>query len=378
MTTMSERIIEEYELEQKARRLAVNPGDIPISYDAITNEWLTHLLCKKVPDAAVKAFHLDGTDDGTANRRRIFVDYNATGEAAGLPASIFCKAGHKLENRLLLAGLGLTEGEDAFFSKYSPLLDIETPTCLLATYDPRSFNSIIVLDDLVRQGAAFCDFGVDITRQRAEAQMALLAKLHGPFYERSASLATLAPYEDIFKRFDSWLDLEKICNEGFQLAEAVIPRRLFRRHAEIWPATLKSAAAHTQRPRTFTHDDCHLRNWYITSDGRLGLSNWQIIGQGDGLRDVVYAISTSLTIENCRALEIELLEFYLDRLRAAGGPIVNAAEAWKYYRQHLFTSLAWWTSTLAMVSIQPRRATLAIIERIATAIDDLAALSSFG
>jgi hypothetical protein len=39
---------------------------------------------------------------GTANRRRIYTTWNEAGKQAGLPASVFCKATHDLENRKCL------------------------------------------------------------------------------------------------------------------------------------------------------------------------------------------------------------------------------------------------------------------------------------
>ncbi|MFC1823787.1 phosphotransferase [Thermodesulfobacteriota bacterium] len=382
----TEQITKEHALEQKSNRKAVNPGDIPISYEAITSEWLTYILCKGHPEARVIAHRLDVPDEGTTNRRRIFLTYNPAGNAANLPASVFCKASHQLTNRLVLANCGLIQGEVAFYNKFRPLLDIEVPTCFLATYSPRTYNSIIMLDDLVRHGAEFCTHNTEMTRARAESQMALLARLHGRFYE-STSLkeSGLISFEkNIFS--DDWFGMEVCCNNGFLAAEEVIPARLFRRNAEIWPATLKSAELHGTLPRTFTHTDTHLRNWYIAPNGQMGLCDWQVSSRGHWGRDVAYTISTALTVENRRAWEKELLLFYLDRLQEAGGPAIAFADAWNYYRQHLFTSLAWWTLLIVPSSgtsdepppdFQPRDAMFAFIGRMATAIDDLDALSSF-
>jgi aminoglycoside phosphotransferase (APT) family kinase protein len=171
--------------------------------------------------------------------------------------------------------------------------------------------------------------------------------------------------------------MESCCGKGFLAAEATIPPALFRRHAEIWPATLNSIAVHGTQPRTFTHNDVHLRNWYIAPNGQMALCDWQNFASGHWGRDFAYAISTSLTIADRRAWEKDLLHHYLDRLQAAGGPVVAFDDAWKFYRQHLFSTLAWWTATLAVGTTQPGDAMHILIGRIATAIDDLDALSSF-
>ncbi|MGE0409787.1 MAG: phosphotransferase, partial [Amphiplicatus sp.] len=259
------------------------------------------------------------------------------------------------------------------------------PTALYATYSRRSFNSILILDDLARQGAEFCKHDAAITRRRAESQLALLAKLHGKFYQKVDP--NLRTWEEKFELSNKWFNLEACCNNGFLAAEEVVPPRLFKRHAEIWPATVKSVDLHRTQPRTLTHNDPHLRNWYITRDGEMGLADWQCICRSDWGRDVAFTISTSLSVENRRAWEKELLGFYLDKLRAEGCPAFDFDEVFANYRRHLFSALAYWTVTLTPSSgksdepppeFQPRDATLEFIKRMTTAIDDLDSLGSFG
>ena len=378
MTNLAEQIAREYEREHKENRRAINPGDIPLSYEAITPEWLTHILCNRHPHAKVVSYQLDLPDEGGTNRRRIFITYNEEGTAAGLPPSVFCKASHQLATRQILASVGFIQGEVTFYNDYRPLLDIATPRCLLATFDPASFNSIIMFDDAVREGADFCLHTTEISRQQVENQLALLAKLHARFHESpELKRCTLPGFEQVFDNFDKFLGMEKYCNGGFLEAEETIPAQLYRRHAEIWPATLQSVEMHTKLPRTLAHNDPHLRNWYIAADGQMVLCDWQNFGGAHWARDVVYTISSSLSADNRRAWEMELLKFYLDRFAEGGGPKVAFADAHKYYRQHLFSTLAWWTSTLIVATTQPRDAILAIIGRIATTIDDLDGLHSF-
>jgi hypothetical protein len=92
--------------------------------------------------------------------------------------------------------------------------------------------------------------------------------------------------------------------------------------------------------------------------------------------------------EDRRAWESDLLHRYLDMVTMAGGPAVGFAEAWRPYRQSLFSAMAWWTGTLGLPDaygkatadtgdlIQPCEAQIALIGRMATAIDDLDALAS--
>ena len=177
----AEQIAREFAREEQLAAPAVGVDDIPRSYEAITDEWLTAVLCGASPEARVIAHRLGEPDDGGTNRRRIDLTLNDAGRRAGVPASVFCKASHSLDKRIILAELGFTQGEVTFYRQYRELLDIDAPVCLLAAYDPVTFNSILVFDDLVRLGAEFCDERTNVSIARARSQLALLARLHGRF-----------------------------------------------------------------------------------------------------------------------------------------------------------------------------------------------------
>lgn len=376
-----ERIKAAYQRDQQENRPAVAPGDIPWRYEAITPEWMTHILCRDHPAAKVIAVSLDVEDSGTSNRRRVFVEYNAAGQALGLPRSVFCKATVDLRNRLLLSTSALLS-ETTFYNQIRPQLSIEAPQSYLAVYDPESFASIVMLRDMGGE-VSFCSHHTEMTLERAQNQMRVLATLHGHFYrspQLDCELAHMFRYDDRFLALDRDHDFKGMCEAGLLAAADVAPARLMARQAEVWPATVKASARHGELPLTITHGDVHLKNWYITDDGRMGLSDWQVTSKGHWSRDVAYTISTALTIEQRRAWEQDLVRYYLDAFAKAGGEAVPFEEAWLNYRQQLLTTLAWWTMTLTPLGdvpdMQPRDITLEFIHRIATAIDDLDALDS--
>jgi hypothetical protein len=168
--------------------------------------------------------------------------------------------------------------------------------------------------------------------------------------------------------------------KGFLAAEEVIPARLYARHEDIWPATLRSMELHANWPNCLSHGDVHLKNWYVAGTGEMGLSDWQCATRGHWARDLAYTMSTALTVEDRRAWERDLINYYLEELRAAGGPAVTFNDAWNAYRQQLITSLTWWTITLTpppgLPDMQPRDITLEFIRRISTAMDDVDSLAA--
>lgn len=382
MSTSFAEITALFHAEQRADKIPRDTGDIPLSYESITPEWLTAILQDAHPGLSVAAFTLDKKDEGTSSRRRIYLQY-AEGASAAWPSSVFCKGSPQLENRYMLGMNNGIAAEANFYNLVRPALPIEAPLAYFAKHDPRSFNSIIVMRDLQTK-VEFCRIDTPMTLERGMSQMTLLARLHGEFYARPEKLAALSGFNTWEAYFKATVDLAGFgdaCARGFRDAEAVIPPRLFLRQDEIWPATLQCVAAHGTLPRTLVHSDVHLKNWYVTAGGTLGLNDWQCSCKGNWGRDVAYAISTAFDPEDRPLFERELIQFYLEKLREFGAPAPAFDEAWRIYRQQLFSALAWWTGTLGQPpeapQMQPPDTSLEFIRRMTHAIDDLGALDSF-
>ena len=173
---------------------------------------------------------------------------------------------------------------------------------------------------------------------------------------------------------------EHYTGKAFDAASDIIPARLLSRRRDVWPATMRALAVHEQQPHVFLHSDVHIGNWYQTGAGRMGLCDWQCPSHGHWSRDFAYAVSAALTPEDRRQWERDLLARYLDKLASHGGGHQAFDQAFSWYRQGLLHALAMWTITLChsplLPSMQPEAMTRAMIQRMATAIDDLDALDS--
>ena len=379
MATLAEQIDAAWDREQIAPPPLRTRDDIPRSYDAITDSWLTAVLCARHSGAAVIGHDLGPPDDGTNNRRRIHLRYNAAGAAAGLPGSVFCKATFGLANRQMLGASGGVLCEVTFHSEARAMIEIEAPRALFAGYDPESFASLVMFEDL-GDSATFCSEETVVDRGFVEAQLALLARLHGRFHnapELAENLAVLPTWYERFHRLATF-HLKESCEAGVEASEDFLPPALFARRAEIWPATLASLEAARGFPLTLCHGDVHLKNWYILTDGTIGLADWGVTHRGDWARDLAYTLCTALTIEHRRAWEASLVAHYLDLLAEAGGPRVGLEEAMRRYRLALPSAFAFWTLTLkpdpAFPDMQPASTAKVFIERLGAAMADHEAL----
>lgn len=358
--------------------------EVPPSYASITCEWLTAVLCSDVPGAAVTEFSLDERDDGSSNRRRIFLSYNQAGSDAGFPARVFCKAAETLENRMVLGVSETAKAEADFYNLVRPRLDIPAPSARYARFDPKSFAYLIMMDDMAAD-VRFPDERTTLSRAQAEQMAITLAGLHSRFHANPALGTTELP----FKTWPVWWadqmygapDFPRFCDKGFGEISDQLPERLVRRRAEVWPATEKSVARHHELPHTLIHGDVHLKNWFILPDDRMGLHDWQLTTIGHWSRDFVFATTTALTIEQRRDWQLDLLRFYIERMEANGVPKIGFNDALLNIRQQLMTAFAFWTITMCptdeMPQMQPRRTTVEFLKRMGAAIDDYESLDSF-
>jgi hypothetical protein len=375
---LADQIKSLYERDLKARVKAVAATDRPSSYEAFTPEWLTQVLCAQAAGARVTGFELGPADDGSTNRRRLLLTYNPAGVEAGLPSSVFCKASYDLANRLNLGLCGAAHGETMFYTRIRALLDIEAPRALYADYDPQSFASLVMLEDLTGE-VEFCTDKTEIGWDRAAGMVALMARYHAQMSEhpglrtRRFGLPTLPEF---WQNIEDLVFMKESSNRGFLAAADVIPEGVFRRFPEVWASTKRAIALHDTLPHTLLHSDVHLKNWYVRGADRMGLGDWHCSCAGNWSRDFAYATSVALTPENRRRWETDLLRLYLSESRHHGAPAVSFDEAWSLYRLQLFTALAFWTNTLCPsdlqpANMQPQTAAREFIRRIACAIHDL-------
>jgi aminoglycoside phosphotransferase (APT) family kinase protein len=364
------------------RPIAKTIDDVPWCAEAISPDWLTAVLCGDVRGARVVTVEICGGDQGSSVRRQLKASYNEEGRRAGLPENLFCKTTPTVLTRLA-TGLSAA-GEARFYRQIRPELNIEAPTCYHSAWDRKSGRSVHLFNDLIAAKAAqFCKWPTPISRQQAEQIIDTLATVHGRYYDSarfSSDLKWVLTFEDFFRAGER-VGLRECHERAMIQAEAVIPPDVSRHRAGIWPSTIKALELHTKGTPTLLHSDVHLGNWYITGEGRMGLCDWQCLGKGHWARDVSYAVSTTLAIEDRRAWERDLLERYLDQMRETCSLGITFDEAWDLYRQQIFLALLMWTPTLVHTrttpDMQPEEMSLEMIKRMTAAISDLESLRSF-
>ena len=342
------------------------------------------MLCHDHPNARVLDVTLGGGSDGSTSRRSLELTYNAAGEHLGLPRTLFGKATPELQNRLVCGLSGAMFTERDFYNLVRPQLDIEAPVAYFAAADRDSFRSIMLFADMSRTGTVFTDPFYYINRAKAEDMVGLMASYHAkllesPLLERFERLKSSLEFQEDVNR---GIDFEARSNIGIDRASDVIPESIKSRKHEFWhDGLMRSLRLNVQLPQTLAHCDVHIGNWYVTGDGRMGLTDWQCSARGNGAIDLAYALASALTVEDRRAWERELVQLYCEKLREHGSPDgTRFDETWLRYRQQTFHAFYNWVYTIGAGEMQPQMQrddiSMKNIERMAAAIDDLDSLAA--
>ncbi len=382
--TKAEQIARHIAQATQSGAKALKVGDVPSNIEALTPEWLTDVVCADHPGAAVTDFSIEHISSGTHARHRLHLTYNDAGIRAGLPATLFTKSLPTVEIRMISGTTMHVRTEGNFYTQLRPQLDLEIPHCYHTVFDTETYAGLHLLEDLVAtKGASFCNFKTPITRAEAEDMLGLLAGVHGRFYDDprfAGEYKWVVPYTKWFLGGNAKLNVELSTKNTLDRAADIIPPRLLTRRKDVWPAAIAALKAHEERPHTFLHSDVHIGNWYKTNAQRMGLCDWQCAGRGHWARDVSYALSTAFRIEDRRAWERDLLAGYLERLEEVSGQKFAFDDSWTLYRQQVLHGLMNWTPTLCptghLPAMQTDETSLAMIERMCAAIDDLESLDA--
>lgn len=365
----------------------VDPREVPPSAESISAEWLTAVLCQGVAGARVKEVSIGRGDNGTSARRAMTVTYNEAGLAAGLPAHLFTKSTATFASRMLLGLTEIVEGETLFYNRVRPELVIRSPRSFHACFDPRTYRSLVLLEDLAHEGWTFPDpLRNPVTRSDAEDMVVEMAAYHAAFWGSprfGTDLRKLRPTLEWQENLNRKVGFEKRTLVGLERARDVIPQELYNDRHRFYEAFMQSLELHRSSQPTLLHQDLHLGNWLRDADGRMGLYDWQCVARGHWAMDYSYALASGLSTEDRRAWEKELLRLYLERLRDNGvAESPSFDQAWLAYRQQPMHALAFGLFTLGgsrfEPELQPRDYTLAAIKRIAQHVVDLESIDAIG
>jgi hypothetical protein len=311
----------------------------------------------------VRSIRVLSSDAGTSSRARLVL----TG--VDVPESVFIKIAAPTAATRFMGELGrLGNTEVRFYSQLAPELP-GVPVAYGAAFDTWTGRYLLVLEDL-RESCVFPDTLHPLSTDQAGLVVELLANLHGTFWDRMRQsgrgpLSWLyTPSGDVTSLLTSSL----MTTSMKRLAErTTIPVENGRFIAENYRAV---AAVIDTPPHTVMHGDAHPGNMYFR-DGEAGLLDWQAVRRGHPSRELAYTLITSLTPEDRRTAQRELLDVYRQALAAAGGPELDREDLWLRYRQGALYAYVAPLITAGMGGMQVEDIAMEGLRRGVAALDDL-------
>ncbi|MET0371310.1 MAG: aminoglycoside phosphotransferase family protein [Sphingobium sp.] len=306
--------------------------------------WLeTHVFADQ-PNLRVVATEEVWREENTATKVRVALTLDNA--RPGTPTAI-CIKGMLDESggKWLSSGTSVTESR--FYAQMAPQLvsaGVNLPDCLYTAIDPESGHGLLIMKDMVADGATFLTALTPYTPDQARDSLAQLARLHvatgpgKPLHDAPVAGLDLARMADApmipFDLLQELMDGPR----GDPLPTAVRDTTRLHRSLSGLLAMLRD------EPRCIVHGDAHSGNLYRHKGG-AGIIDWQIVQQGHWSQDVAYHIVTALTVEDRRANEESLLAHYLAERAALGDPVASPERAAQHYRASILYGFYLWAVT---------------------------------
>lgn len=321
-------------------------------------------VLSRVMGTHVRSIRVLSRDAGTSSRGRLVL----TGQ--NVPESVFVKVAAQTAAIRLVGELGrLGQTEVRFYRELAPQV-IGVPYCYGAEFDASTGRYLLVLEDLPAESCEFPDTLHPLSADQASLIIELLAELHATFWDRLPRNGRgptgwlYTPSGDVTSLLTGSLMHTSIK----RIAErTTIPVDNGRFIADNYRAV---AALVDTPPHTVMHGDAHPGNMYFHG-GKAGLLDWQAVRRGHPSRELAYTLITSLTTEDRRANQRELLDDYRRALVASGGPDLDRDDLWLRFRQGALYAYVAPLITTGMGGMQAEGIAMEGLRRGIAALDDL-------
>jgi aminoglycoside/choline kinase family phosphotransferase len=277
---------------------------------------------------------------------------------------------------------GLYRCEVNFYRHVAGAISLRTPRCYYGDVDDAGTTFLLLLEDLGQTGV-MGDQVVGCRLEQARLAVRELARFHATWLENPKlnAMEWLPLGIDLGR-----MSLERAYPAGWEICVRdygdKLPRRLVDAIPTLNERLLAMLPQFEDAPLTIMHGDYRLDNMFFggrESGYELAVIDWQIANRGWGLYDVAYFLTSNLEPDARRTHEEELLREYHAIVTKESGVEYD----WQRCREDYALSTAVYFANMVgnIASLDPadeRGLALfdLILTRIATAVEDLDALSA--
>ena len=333
-------------------------------------DWAQRVINKHHSNIVVSSVNIVSVDVGTTTRIRINVKHNATGI---FPGEWFVKLPSLAwQARLITALPRLLHTEVRFYNEVAKSLSVTVPQ-FLAGQSRLGRGATLVLKDITNIGFSLGSPGDALTFAQAALVVEQLADFHAHFWNKENITQTYSWLAGPVRRLEDFLGSAMavpLMKRGLHKAGNLVPLKLHAQAIHYARYRREAMCFLAKAPQTLIHHDCHPGNLFW-NQSQLGLLDWQLVRFGEGISDVAYFLATSLSTENRRLNEAELIALYAQCLIDKGVVEVNTNLLMQRYRAHLIYPFEAMLVTLAIGGMMNVESNHELIRRTVAAVDDL-------
>jgi len=294
---------------------------IPKNSREISAQWIETVLSSGNPESIsqIDRVEIEQRSSGTTDRSGVTLHYDTkTGRP---PGKYFVKA-RAIDWATGVFGalfeLGITEVR--FYSQIQSQVGIKTPKAFLAKARDAGGDFILLLEDLVEQGAVFKSAADKCNLEETEQIIRALATLHARFWQTTKFDSEWSWVQS--SSMDKNKDLQKVIvgfafKKVFRDFNQLIPDSLLENQSLLESTVEKVHRLNKLRPETLLHGDPHIGNTYFTN-GKVGLLDWQVLQRGCGMKDISYFMILSVPEKIRTEHQWALIAQYVECLKAHG------------------------------------------------------------
>jgi broad specificity phosphatase PhoE/thiamine kinase-like enzyme len=331
---------------------------LPRTVDDLTVGWLQETMSPYIDGATIAGFTSQaiGVGEGFMGQLvRLALTYAE--DIDTVPRSLIAKfAAQRADTREMARDQSLYRREIGFYRDIGQDVGIRVPVCYYSDFDEETQYFVMLLEDM--EPGEPSDQVAGTSRETSRKVIEHFARLHARWWNSDR----LDDYD-----WAKWIINEMSMEEGLaRLQESIKdaeetgrfdPYPEMKRLMYLLPPLFRMQPA-PPYPFSLTHGDLRSDNIIQPSaeGGEFCVLDWQLAGKGDPVNDIARWMAQSITIEDRRETEQELLKLYHDTLIEHGVTGYNYKAFINAYKMNLVVILVMFSMTIDNVDRSSDRA----------------------
>jgi hypothetical protein len=325
--------------------------------------WLNSALGHRFPGLTVTSVVPGPVVARVSTNARFRIECDA-GLPPGLPADL-CVKGYFADCSDSAAASRTAGVPEALFYRHPAVgTGVRTLDCFYAEVDPVTNHGVVITQDVVAQGATFLDAHSPYSPDHVAESLEQYAILHGRTWGQDHSGESwLAPR---LRMTTKARGLREIRGNFEGPIGTGVPEEVRAAERLLEAVNRLADSLEADGPKCLLHGDAHVGNLYLNAAGHPCLLDWQLVQGGPWYIDVGYHLGCTMSTDERRRTESDLLMHYLGRLRHEAGYAPSFDQARRSIALGMVYGFFLWAITLKVAPT----ITAEMLERLGSSVAD--------